>query len=76
MTDDLYYDGAHDALTEAIGEVKAAMIMGYPDIRRKDYRREDEFWQDIAVRALTNLQESYDADAKFVKKIKAANRGS
>lgn len=76
MSDDLYYDGAHDALTEVLGEVKGAFLMGYSDIKRRDYPVERDFWVAIVVRAIEDLKESYAGDAKFVKKLKEANRGS
>lgn len=70
--DDLYYDGAHDALVEAVQEVKAAMVMGYPDLKRADHRTDTEFWTAVVVRALEDLRESYAKDAKFVAAIRKA----
>lgn len=67
---DPYYDGAHDALTEVMSEVKAAFLMGYSDIKRRDYPVERDFWVAITVRAIEDLQSSYERDAKFVAALK------
>ncbi len=78
---DPYYDGAHDALTEVKSEIKSAFLMGYSDIKRRDYPAERDFWVAVVVRAVEDLQASYERDAKFIaamkeKQLKEANRGS
>lgn len=57
---DLYADGAHDALSEAIGEMEAAVILGYQSINRADYRSDHEYVLDICIRAITDLRDAYE----------------
>jgi len=61
-----YYDGAHDALVEAMQEIKAAMVMGYADIKRSYYDTDTEYYREIAVRAVMDLHLSYEKDRRYV----------
>lgn len=65
-TTDLYYDGAYDALTEVIQEIKAAWVIGIRDIKREHYRSDIQFFEALMERAVTDLQASYEKDRTFV----------
>lgn len=67
---DVYYDGAHDALTEAEGEIKAAWII--TPVKREHFTSDSDFWREVALEAIRALRDSYDGDAKFVEKLRHA----
>lgn len=71
--DDGYYDGAHDSLTEAIQEIGAAFVMGYPDIKPNHYDTLHAYTSALVERAITNLQASYARDAKWLKDRRSQN---
>jgi len=75
MTTDLYYDGAHDGITEALQEVKAALVMGYGDIKVSHYDTHLNYYLAIVDRALTDLQESYERDRRYVAKAQSQKVG-
>lgn len=66
---DPYYDGATDALSEAMDEIKAAWLL--TPIKRKDFESDRDFWREVAVEAVQALHDSYDKDAKFMREYNA-----
>lgn len=72
MTQD-YYDGASDALTEAVGEIKAIFTLGDNTIQPEDFRNSNEYWQALAIHAVETLRSSYDGDAQFMKAYRERN---
>ena len=65
--DDGYYDGAHDSLTEAIQEINARLVFGYPDVRPNHYDTFHAYVKALIERTITDLQASYAKDAKWIK---------
>ena len=63
--DGAYYDGATDALSEAITEIKAAWVI--TPVKREHYDSDPDFWREVAIEAVLALQKSYDNDAKFMR---------
>ena len=66
MTQD-YFDGASDALTEAVTEMNAIFVKGDPTVRPADFRSNAEYWQALAIHAVETLRSSYAGDAQFMK---------
>lgn len=69
-----YYEGAYDALTEAIGEIEAAWVLGHPGIERKHYDTDVAFWSAVMAETLKALQASYKGDGEFVRRMQEARR--
>ena len=72
MTQD-YYDGASDALTEAVTEMNAIFVKGDPTVQPEDFRTSNEYWQALAIHAVETLRSSYDGDAQFMKAYRERN---
>lgn len=68
---DAYYDGAGDALAEAIREVKAAFVMGDALIKPQDYPTREEYYAALVEKAIDDLALSYASDQRFMREYEA-----
>lgn len=59
-----YYDGAHDALTEAMQEINAAWLIN--PVKYEDFTSDREYWRAVALEAVQALYDSYEKDAEYV----------
>ena len=57
---DLYADGAHDALSDAIGEIEASVVLGNVSISRGDYRSDHDYVLAICIQAVKDLRDIYE----------------